>query len=384
MALDEQARMIRETVARFVQRELMPLEQEVLQRMTRGTEPVLPSEHQARLGALASELGIDLLDAPAEVGGLDMPASIMVGVFEEFGKTCVPFLLPRQPNLFMSLLAGSDEQKAKYLAGYQAGTLQGAIAISEPVAGGDPAGMMTRAELDGNEWVINGRKIWISYAGHADFAIVMARVGEGQREEGITAFLVDKGTPGFIVEREIPMIGHQNTFGVVFDNCRIPASAVLGPVGGGYAPMQRRLVIRRLEIGSTNVGRAQRALDMMCEHALQRTTFGTRLSDRQAIQWWIADIGTRIHAARLMIADAAARYDRGEDARTEIGMIKVYAPELAYEAVDHAMQTLGALGMTKETALFAMWQNARLARIYEGPSEVHRQAVARRILKRYS
>lgn len=384
MDIDEQARMIRETVARFVQRELMPLEPEVLQRMAQGIEPLLAPEHEARLGALASELGIDLLDAPSEVGGLDMPASVMVGVFEELGKTCVPFLLPRQPNLFMALLAGSDEQKARYLTGYQAGTLKGAIAISEPAAGGDAAGMMTRAELVGDQWVINGRKIWISYAGSADFAVVMARVGDGKREEGITAFLVDKGTPGFIVEREIPMIGNSNTFEVVFDDCRIPASAALGPIGSGYAPMQQRLVIRRLEIGSTNVGRAQRALDMLCEHALQRTTFGVRLSDRQAIQWWIADIGTRVHAARLMIADAAARYDRGEDARAEIGMIKVYAPELAYDAVDHAMQALGALGMTKETALYAMWQNARLARIYEGPSEVHRQAVARRILKRYS
>lgn len=383
MDLDEQGHMIRATVARFVQRELMPLEQEVLRRMAQGIEPLLAPEQQVRLAALASELGIDLLDAPGEVGGLDLPASVMVGVFEEFGKSCVPFLLPRQPNLFMALLAGTEEQKAKYLAGYQAGTLQGAIAISEPVAGGDPAGMTTRAVLEGDQWVINGRKIWISYAGHADFAIVMARVGEGKREEGITAFLVDKGTPGFIVEREIPMIGHQNTFEVVFDNCRIPAGAVLGPVGAGYAPMQKRLVIRRLEIGSTNVGRAQRALDMLCDHAVQRSTFGVKLSDRQAIQWWVADLGTRIHAARLMIADAAARYDRGEDARTEIGMIKVFAPELAYDAVDRAMQTLGALGMTKETALWAMWQNARLARIYEGPSEVHRQAVARRILKRY-
>ena len=383
MDSDDQPRMIRETVTRFVERELMPLEQDVLRRMARGTEPVLAPEHQARLGAMAHDLGIDLLDAPAEVGGLDLPASIMVGVFEEFGRTCVPFLLPRQPNLFMALLAGTEAQKAKYLAGYQDGTLQGAIAISEPAAGGDPAGMITRAERDGDQWVINGRKIWISYAGYADFAIVMARVGDGKREEGITAFLVDKGTPGFVVEREIPMIGHQNTFEVVFDNCRIPADAVLGPVGAGYAPMQKRLVIRRLEIGSTNVGRAQRALDMLCEHALQRTTFGVKLADRQAVQWWIADLATRIHAARLMIADAAAKYDRGEDARTEIGMVKVYAPELAYDAVDRAMQALGALGMTKETALFAMWQNARLARIYEGPSEVHRQAVARRVLKRY-
>jgi acyl-CoA dehydrogenase len=309
----------------------------------------------------------------------------MVGVFEELGKSCVPFFLPPgPPNLYMLLGAGSDAQKAKYLAGYHSGTLKGAIAISEPAAGGDPAGMITRAGKHGDQWVINGRKIWISYADDADFAIVMARVGEGKRQEGITAFIVDRGTPGFIVEREIPMIGSSNTFEVVFDDCRIPGHAVIGKIGDGYAPMQHRLVIRRLEIGSTAVGRAQRALDMLCEHALQRTTFGVPLADRQAIQWWIADIATRLHAARLMIADAAAKYDRGEDARTEIAMIKVFAPELAAEAVDYAMQTLGALGMTKETALYPMWQNARLARIYEGPSEVHRQTIARRTLKAYA
>ena len=147
--------------------------------------------------------------------------------------------------------------------------------------------------------------------------------------------------------------------------------------------MQARLLLRRLEIGATAVGHAQRALDMLCEHAVHRVTFGVRLADRQAIQWWVADTATKLHAARLMIADAAAKVDRGEDARHEIGMIKIFAPELAYEAIDHAMQTLGALGMTRETALFPLWQSARLMRIYEGPTEVHRQTIARRTLKGY-
>ncbi|RYD93818.1 MAG: acyl-CoA dehydrogenase, partial [Sphingomonadales bacterium] len=232
-------------------------------------------------------------------------------------------------------------------------------------------------------WVINGRKIWISFANKADFIIVMARVGEGKREAGITAFIVDQGTPGFIVEREIAMLGDQDTCEILLKDCRVPETAVLGRIGDGYGPMQDRLVLRRLEIGAMAVGHAQRALDMLCEHALQRVTFGVPLADRQAIQWWIADTATRLHAARLMIADAAARVDRGEDARNEISMIKVFATELAYEAVDHAMQTLGALGMTRETALFPLWESARLMRIYEGPTEVHRQAIARRTLKAY-
>ncbi|MFN5281919.1 acyl-CoA dehydrogenase family protein [Bradyrhizobium sp.] len=255
-----------------------------------------------------------------------------------------------------------------------------AIAISEPGAGGDPAGMKTRAVLEGEQWVLNGRKIWISNARAADFIIVMARIGNDQRQGGITSFIVEKGTAGFIIEREIPMVGGGSTYEIVFEDCRIPKDSVLGEVGKGYAPMQLRLRTRRLEMGSTCVGITKRALDMMCEHAKQRETFGVRLAERQAIQWWIADISTRMHACRLMVREAADKTDRGEDIRHEASMIKVFATEMAYDACDHAMQTLGALGVTLELPLNALWQKARLMRVYEGPSEVHRQAIARRVL----
>jgi acyl-CoA dehydrogenase len=176
------------------------------------------------------------------------------------------------------------------------------------------------------------------------------------------------------------MIGGGKTYEIVFDNCRIPADSVLGQVGQGYAPMQLRLQTRRLEMGPTAIGMARRALDMLCEHAKRRETFGVKLADRQAIQWWVADIATRIHACRLMVQDAAEKVDRGEDVRLEASMIKVCATELAYDACDHAMQTLGALGMTTELPLNTLWQRARLMRMYEGPSEVHRQSIARRVL----
>jgi len=258
--------------------------------------------------------------------------------------------------------------------------MSSAIAISEPGAGGDPASMKTRAVPEGGEWVLNGRKIWISNARAADFIIVMARVGNDARQGGITSFIVEKDTPGFIIEREIPMLGGGATYEIVFEDCRIPKDSVLGEVGKGYAPMQLRLRTRRLEMGSTCIGIARRALDMLCEHAKQRETFGVKLADRQAIQWWIADISTRMHACRLMVRDAADKTDRGEDVRHEASMIKVFATEMAYEACDHAMQTLGALGMTLELPLNALWQKARLMRMYEGPSEVHRQSIARRVL----
>jgi alkylation response protein AidB-like acyl-CoA dehydrogenase len=305
----------------------------------------------------------------------------MAAVHEELGRTCIPFVLPPDsPNLRVLQAVGTDAQKQRYLLPYIEGRMTSAIAISEPGAGGDPASIKTRAVLDGSHWVINGRKIWISAAKSADFVIVMARAGEGNGRGGITSFIVEKETLGFIIEREILMIGGGATYEIVFEDCRIPAEAILGEVGQGHALMQLRLRIRRLEMGSTAIGITRRARDMLCEHARQRETFGVKLADRQAIQWWVADITIRLHACGLMVRNAAEKVDRGEDVRHEASMIKVFATEMAYEAVDHAMQTLGALGMTLELPLNALWQKARLMRMYEGPSEVHRQSIARRIL----
>ncbi|MCP3412898.1 acyl-CoA/acyl-ACP dehydrogenase [Bradyrhizobium brasilense] len=382
MSDDEQTAMIRETVARFVDRELIPLEPHYLKSKLPGSDhPELTSEQRKRLRDVSKELGLWGLDAPEDLGGHDLPTRTMAAVHEELGRSCVPFVLPPDsPNLRMLQAVGTDAQKKKYLQPYIEGRMASAIAISEPGAGGDPAGMKTRAVLEGEQWVLNGRKIWISNARAADFIIVMARVGNDQRQGGITSFIVEKGTAGFIIEREIPMVGGGSTYEIVFEDCRIPKDSVLGEVGKGYAPMQLRLRTRRLEMGSTCVGITRRALDMMCEHARQRETFGVKLAERQAIQWWIADISTRMHACRLMVREAADKTDRGEDIRHEASMIKVFATEMAYDACDHAMQTLGALGVTLELPLNALWQKARLMRVYEGPSEVHRQAIARRVL----
>lgn len=380
MALDEQATMVRELVAKFVSRELIPLEPEVLRREARG-EAGLSGEEIQRLRDVSKGLGLWGLDAPKEMGGMDLPATTMLVVAEELAKAIVPFSFPPDsPNLRMMQAVASPAQKAKYLQPYIEGTITSAIAISEPGAGGDPTAMKTRAVREADHWVLNGRKIWISNARHADFTIVMARVGEGKRQQGVTAFIVEKGTPGFIIERDIPMLGAVNTCEILFADCRLPQDAVLGEVGQGYAPMQLRLQTRRLQMGATALGFTERAVSILAEHARQRITFGVPLSDRQAIQWWVADTTIQMYACRLMLQDAAAKVDQGHDARQEISIIKVHATEMAYAAVDHAMQTLGALGMTRETPLYWMWHRARLMRIYEGPSEIHRQAIARRVL----
>jgi alkylation response protein AidB-like acyl-CoA dehydrogenase len=382
MTTHEETAMIRDTVARFVDRELIPLEPHYLKsKLPGGGHEGLTDAHWQRLRTVSKDLGLWGLDAPEDLGGHDLPARTMAAVHEELGRTCVPFILPPDsPNLRMLQAVGTAAQKQRYMQPYIEGRMLSAIAISEPGAGGDPAAMKTRAVKDGDQWVLNGRKIWISNARAADFIIVMARVGNDARQGGITSFIVEKGTPGFIIEREIPMIGGGSTYEIVFEDCRIPEDSVLGEIGKGYAPMQLRLRTRRLEMGSTCIGIARRACDMLCEHAKQRETFGVKLAERQAIQWWISDISTRMHACRLMVLDAADKTDRGEDVKQEASMIKVFATEMAYEACDHAMQTLGALGMTLELPLSALWQKARVMRMYEGPSEVHRQAIARRVL----
>ena len=382
MSSVEETAMIRETVAKFVDRELIPLEPHYLKSKLPGSDhPHLTEEQKERLRTVSKDLGLWGLDAPEDLGGHDLPTRTMAVVHEELGRTCVPFILPPDsPNLRMLQAVGNETQKRKYMQPYIEGRMVSAIAISEPGAGGDPAGMKTKAVLEGDQWVLNGRKIWITNARNADFIIVMARVGNDARQGGITSFIVEKGTPGFIIEREIPMLGGESTYEIVFEDCRLPKDSVLGEVGKGYAPMQLRLRTRRLEMGSTCIGIARRALDMLCDHATQRETFGVKLAERQAVQWWVADISTRIHACRLMVRDAADKTDRGDDIKREASMIKVFATEMAYEACDHAMQTLGALGMTLEIPLNALSQKARLMRMYEGPSEVHRQAIARRVL----
>jgi acyl-CoA dehydrogenase len=380
--LAEEHRMLKDLVTRFVRDELMPLEAKVLAREAEGGGLGLdPSDH-ARLDKISKELGLWGLDAPEDVGGADLPNVAMVGVEEEIGRTITPYTLPPDsPNLRMLMATVNERQKALYLEPYVRGETVSAIGISEPGAGGDPAGMTTTAVRDGDDWVINGRKIWISRAADADFTILMALTDREKRSRGgISAFLVDKGTPGFNVLRRIPMIGGGYTYEIALEDCRVEGWKLLGTEGNGFAPMQLRLGTRRIQMAAWSVGMAQRALDMIVEYAPQRVTFGVPLSERQAIQWWVAEAATKIHATRLMVYDCAWKLDQGRDVRLEISMIKWFATEMAYEVVDRAMQTFGAMGMTKELPLQLMSAKLRTMRIYDGPTEVHKWVVARNLL----
>lgn len=380
--LSDDHRMIKELVRRFVTDKLIPLEASVLAREASGQSTTLTEEEQAPIDASSRALGLWGLDAPEDVGGVDLPAVAMVGVNEEMGRTIVPYTLPPDsPNLRMLAATVTDRQREAYLAPYVRGDTISAIGISEPGAGSDPAAMKTRAVRDGDDWIINGRKIWITRAADADFTILMA-VTDPASKRGVSAFLVDRDAPGFNVMRRIPMLGGQTTYEIALDDCRVEGWKLLGDEGAGFAPMQLRLGTRRIEMASWSIGMASRALDMLIDYAPQRTTFGQRLSDRQTIQNWVADAATRIHAARLMTYDCAWKLDQGRDVRSEISMIKAYATEMAWEVVDRTMQAFGAMGMTRELPLHMMASKLRTMRIYDGPTEVHNWVVARNLLGR--
>ena len=380
--LDDDHRMLRDLVQRFVADHLMPLETAVLAREAAGEDSELTAEERGKLDTVSQELGLWSLDAPVEDGGMGMPHVALVAVNEAMGSTVAKYTLPPDsPNLRMLATTVNEQQRVAYLQPYARGETISAIGISEPGAGADPAGMKTKAVRDGDDWVINGRKIWITRAAEADFTILMALTDPAKGSRGgMSAFLVDKGTPGFNVLRRIPMLGGEYTYEVALEDCRVPGWKLLGTEGQGFGPMQVRLGTRRMEMAAWCIGAAQRALDMMTEYAPQRVTFGEKLSQRQSIQWWVADAAMAIHATRLMAYDCAWKLDQGRDVRNEISMLKIQATEMAGQIIDNAMQCFGAMGMAKEMPLPLLAGRVRTMRIYDGPSEVHRMVVARNLM----
>ena len=381
--LAEEHRMVVELVRRFVVDELIPLEPALLEREATGEEAVLRPEDTARIDARSRELGLWGLDVPEAFGGTDLPQVAVAAVNMELGRTVAPYTFPPDsPNLKMLLAAADEGQQERYLIPYVEGRTISAIGISEPGAGSDPRRMQTRAIRTNSGWVLNGSKIWISKADKADFTIVMALTSKpGAPKPSMSAFLVDRGTPGVMVGKPIRMIGGTWTYEMVLADVALPAEALLGVEGGGFAPMQTRLATRRLEIACWAIGTAQRALEMMTAQAKERVTFGQPLADRQSVQWRIAEAAADIRTCRLLALETAWRLDRGEDVSTLVSMIKFRAADMAHAVVDGAMQVFGAMGMSKEMPLHMMAARVRLMRIYDGPSEIHRWVVARDLLR---
>jgi len=297
---------------------------------------------------------------------------------------------PDTGNAEILLQFGTPELQEKYMKPLIAGECRSFFSMTEPeVSGADPTNLQTRAVQDGDEWVINGHKWFSSAAEGSKFGIVMACTDpDGLPHRRFSQIVVPTDSPGVNLIRNISVMGHvgkgHGTHAEIrYENVRVPFTNVLGKPGDGFLIAQKRLGPGRIHHSMRWLGQAQRAFEIMCRHVLKREAFGGPLAEKQTIQNWIADSAAEIQACRLLTMHAAAKIDSGADARVEISLIKFWGAKMLHDVIDRAIQSHGALGVTDDTPLASMYRNARAARIYDGPDEVHRMVVSRRILRRF-
>jgi acyl-CoA dehydrogenase len=285
---------------------------------------------------------------------------------------------------------GTPEQKQRWLRPLVDGEIYSFFSMTEPeVSGADPVNLQTRAVRDGDEWVITGHKWFSSNADGSAFGIVMAKTDpEAPPHRRFSQILVPTASPGLHILRNVAVMGHAgHGYGthaeIRYEDVRVPVTNTLGNPGDGFLIAQKRLGPGRIHHCMRWLGQAQRAFELLCRRALEREAFGGPLADKQTVQNWIADSVAEIQACRLLTMHAAAKIDRGEDARVEISLIKFSGATMLHNVIDRAIQVHGALGVTEDTPLASMYRNARAARIYDGPDEVHRMVVARRVLRAF-
>jgi acyl-CoA dehydrogenase len=347
------------------------------------------------LRARARAEGLWAPHLPPEAGGTGQGFLAYAHLNEEIGRSAWAQLVfgcqaPDAGNGEILHLFGTEEQKEHWLRPLVAGEIRSFFSMTEPdVAGSDPTTLRTRAVRDGDEWVIDGHKWFSSGADGAAFGIVMAVTDtDADPHRRASQIIVPADTPGVEIVRPISVFGHEGRgwtthCEVRYTGVRVPVANVLGEPGDGFRIAQKRLGPGRIHHVMRWLGQMERAFELMCRRALDREAFGSRLADKQTIQNWIADSAAEIQACRLMTLDAAHKIDQGDEARVEISLIKFYAARVLSEVVDRAIQVHGALGLTDDTPLARMYVHARGARVYDGPDEVHRMVVSRRILKEF-
>ncbi len=380
---------LRATYRAFLEEHVYPAEQ-TLNREDDEAEALMAS-----LRARAKAEGLWTPHLPPEAGGTGQGFLAYAYLNEEIGRSFWGQLVfncqaPDAGNGEILHMFGTDEQKERFLRPLVEGKTRSFFSMTEPdVAGSDPTLLRTRAVRDGDDWVIDGRKWFSSGAENAGFGIVMAITDpDGDPHRRATQILVPAETPGIAVE-PVSVMGHRGRgwtthCEVTYDGVRVPVANTLGEPGDGFRIAQKRLGPGRIHHVMRWLGQMQRAFDLMCERALDREAFGGPLAEKQTVQNWIADSAAEIHACRLMTLDAAHKIDGGDEARVEISLIKFYAARALNDVIDRAVQVHGALGLTDRSPLSMMYGMARGGRIYDGPDEVHRMVVSRRILKEYA
>ncbi|HYB24677.1 MAG TPA: acyl-CoA dehydrogenase family protein [Solirubrobacteraceae bacterium] len=389
-------------MAQFVREEIWPLEtiwHELPLRGRWGLDGLARAMEPLR--ERVKERGLWAAHLPPELGGQGM-GQVRLGLMHEILGTCpiAPLAFgnaaPDSGNSEILALAGTEEQKERWLHPLLAGDLRSAFSMTEPdTPGSDPTQLRTRALRDGSDWVIDGHKWFSSNGSIADFLIVMAVTDPDARpQQRASMFIVPSDTPGVEIVRDVPTMEHPwEQFGaygghaeIRYESVRVPAQALLGAVGEGFVIAQQRLVPGRIHHCMRWLGVARRAFDMLCERATYREAHGSLLAEKQTVQNWIADSAAEMQAARLMTLHAAWVMDTqgARAARTDVALIKFYGAKVLHDVVDRALQLHGSLGYSTDLPLEQMYRFARAARIYDGPDEVHRQSVARQLLRGYA
>ena len=373
--LSDEQKLLLETIRRFIRDELHPLEQ--------GIEDTgeLPRETALAVHAKAKELGLYALNMPEEHGGGGLSAVDRILCEEAFGHTTDILIRRAFGNVYEPLLECKGDQVGRWLRPTVAGERTCSIAITEAGAGSDAASIRTKATKTDTGWVLDGAKHFISDGVWSDFYLVSARTGEKE----ISMFMVDKGLPGFTIGKDQKMMGLRGTphLELFFDAVPLEPAALLGAEGQGFKLAMGALnVVRLAQVGARAVGKASHVLELMTAYANDRRQFGQKIGDFQMVQQMLADSVIEVNAARLMVLQAAAMIDAGQDARDWISMVKVHAAETLGRVVDRGVQVFGGMGFCKELPLERYYRDARVYRIFDGTSEIHRGVIAKSLLRR--
>jgi acyl-CoA dehydrogenase len=376
--LDDQQRLLVRTIRDFVKRELMPLENMV------EAQGFLADDMAAEIQQKSRDLGLYAVNIPAEYGGCGLSVFDWMLAEEQFGHTSDILIRRAFGNVYEILLEGNPEQIETYLLPTVRGERTCSVAFTEPAAGSDAASIKTRAVRDGDDWILNGAKHFISDGLYSDFFVVTAVTDPDAGYNGISTFIVEKGMKGFSIGRDQPMMGLRGTSHVEmsFDDVRLSKAHLLGTEGKGLKMALSTLGrVRLAQVAARATGKATHIMDLMLEHARERKQFGAQIGTFQMVQQMLADSAMEINATRLALWQTASQIDQGHDPRARISMLKVQAAEMLGHVVDRAVQIFGGMGYCRDLPIERYYRDARIYRIYDGASEIHRVVMAKSLMK---
>ena len=377
LALPEEYQLLRDSIRRFVDRELIPINAKVEE--TR-TIPVAIIEQMKAMGLFG-------ILTPQEYGGMGLNTVGSCVIQEELSRANLCYPLYLSGNIGIGTLGilhyGNEEQKQKFLPRMASGELMSCFALTEPNAGSDASAIEAKAEKRGNTYVINGMKHFITRGDISDVFTIIAVTDRSNRRKGMSAFIVEKGAPGFSIGKIQDSMGSDicRQCELIFEDCEVPPENVVGREGQGFEIAMRVLEEGRVSQGARSIGLARRLIELSREHAKIRVQFGQPIAEFQAIQWMLADMATELYAMRTMVYDTAWRLDQGDRNRARAGMVKLFCTEAVGRIADRAVQILGGMGYMREGPVEAIYREVRGMRIYEGTSEVQRLIIARDLLQ---